>query len=1311
MASSPRAKERFEHDKQLGCFPRSEDVLREAPRTSKRRGDGEFLKKSKKDVLDDKEKDLLEIRNYWQEEYKNKSNEVGQLEIALKQAIESRNIEVKEMRMSHESELNARNSEIAELRRTLDELTETKEDILASVEKSTESKLRAKDEEITRLRIWLEEAKKSNAQGREVLSSYQRRVADKETEIELLKRSNEEETKLLEQKIDKLQGLLSEVIADKNKDSENTMAVFNSVVEEKERQIAMLKESSENTLITKEEENKRKDMQIEELSDKLIWVEAQLTNEWLDSEIDEDLKTKTTSLLKQMSNLKAEKCFLEKDMAALVVDTRAKETKLCDMQAKFESESHNKKRLQQEFDTLTHDLESWKSAMNLIEEDRNSLEKDVKCLRDDLERKNNCMCELECKVRSLESVRQNLEELIRQLREENSEYLQAQKNVEFAIREKDREQFLLKEKLSISEKKIGLEIEQKAIMEENNTAIIQNLRNKEEKLEKENQDLKINLEERENDVGSLTRLLEDAKQQENKLEAELVQLSEELELLHEKYACEKSQKEALERSLTGAIASKEQEIEELQQKLEKTVFEQKCEVEKREGCWKEAMKVKDDVIKDTRTSFEERIMWKEDEAKKLERGLKEKDEKIAEITAAYRDVLQKTGELEKEFKDCQTNLDEANQTKLTNAEKEIESLRAQLKQQEDNCVAEITTILHSTEKGFKERENVGEKLKAIIQENAVKYHQSLQRKDDKISALKKELENSNKDNDDMRANLAAFIQESGDNELKLNRDLKIMEDECRSLENKVFELKKSLENRDKELEIMESNMVNAVSEFEKKQKLKEQEMETITAELCCEQAKVQELRGIFREIEDLLKVPQSEKVSAKEVKQKLLQEFEKQRRSIDEKDGKIAVLIHKVKILKKNHFETAKKHEQLEEKLVTLQLKLNERDTEMIELKKEKETKEAEFYERSLLIEEMELKQDEEEKIITELQETISVQKAEIEEAVTREEELKGAVQNLLTSLKDSEFNNRALVSQIKDGKSENEKILSEFENLKASSLKDKSDLTEEVDHLHGELDNQEGLLLTLNKEKESLLAALEKTKQDEEKKRTVMDCRIKFLKKENVRLEERLTSLDEELKLRLAEIAEINSALASVEVSKEFLTREVENLKILVTDKEDSLCVARKSLEAEQKENGRLKYETKSLENNLARVANEKDCLVKSFEEFKDSSFLVKQKFEDVLSDKEKTIIGAESLIRQLKQDSGTLKSQLYKRERELETDKKCVVDLLEKQREMSEEIESLNKDKNILEASLKDMDLYSVKLKTTQGRSIYHMYFWLQH
>ena len=216
-------------------------------------------------------------------------------------------------------------------------------------------------------------------------------------------------------------------------------------------------------------------------------------------------------------------------------------------------------------------------------------------------------------------------------------------------------------------------------------------------------------------------------------------------------------------------------------------------------------------------------------------------------------------------------------------------------------------------KDSKKGKMLRKKLKTIIQGNAVKYHQNLKRKDDKISALKKELENSNKDNDDMKVNLAAFIQESGDNDFKLNRDLKIVEDECRSLENKILVLKKSLEDRDKELEMMEGNMVNAVSEFEEKQKLKEQEMEKITAELCCEQAKVQELRGVFREIEGLLKVPEGEKGSAKEVKQKLLQEFEKQKRSIDEKDGKIALLIHKVKILKKNHFETAKKQEQLKE--------------------------------------------------------------------------------------------------------------------------------------------------------------------------------------------------------------------------------------------------------------------------------------------------------------------------------------------------------------------------------------------------------------
>ena len=1396
MALSSRAKERFELDKQLGCFPRSEDqdIVRKAPGTSKG-GTG----------LDDKEKELAEIRNYWQEEYKNKVSEVSKLETALKEAVESRSNDVEEMRTSYESELGARNSEIAELRRTLDELMGTKEELLASAEKSIESKLRAKDAEVTRLRIWLEEAKKSNAQGREVLSSYQKRVADKEAEIEVLKKSKKETVKLLEQKIEKLQALFSEAIADKNKDSENTKVVFDSVVEEKERQIAMLKESSLNELMTKEEENKRKETQIEELSAKLLWVETQLTQEWLDEGNNDDLKTKITSLLKKMKDLKAEKGFLEKDLAALVTDIRAKENKLDDIQAKHDSESQKKQILQEEFDSLTHDLENWKSTMKLIEEERNSLEKDAKRFRDDLETKSSYVCELECKVQSLESLRQNLEEVVRQSREENMDSCQAQRNLEFAIREKEREQKLLKEKLNISEKKLALESEHKAVIEKNAAATIENTRKKYEELQKENEELKINLDERENDVASLTRLLEDAKQKENKLEAEIEQLSDEFELLSEKHSRGKSEKEALERSLAHAVTLKEQELEELQQKFEKSITDQKYEIGKREECWKEAMKAKDDLVKDARRSFEERVMWKEDEIQKLEKlfeetriefqlvkeslersltskeeeisllkktfgeSLKEKEETIAEIAAANKDILQRRDELTEAFEECKTKLDDVTQAThlqdseiilsrekmlqlesnlrekeeiLQNSGKEIEDLKARLQEQEENCVTQIKNIIQSAEKGFKERENVAEKLKTIIQENAVKYHQNLQRKDDNISALKRKLENSNKDTEDMRVNLASYIQESGENEIKLNRDLKIVEEECRSLENKMFELKKALENRDKELEMMENNLVNAVSDFENKQKLKDEEIGRVEAGLNNERIKVQELeerlswlkveadqkdqnlkeiteknetserkleealndlsrlRDNFNEVEDLLKLSESEKVCAEGVKQNLLQELERRKRSADEKDGKIAVLLHKIKMLKKSHFETAKKQEQLQENVATLQIKLNEKDTEMNELKAEKESKEEEFYERSVLLEELELKRDELEKKVAELQETVRVQKAETEEAVKREEELKGAVQDLFARLKDNELNTRALVSKVEDGKVENEKLRSEYENLKTSSMTEKRDLNEEISHLHCELDKQGDILRVLGKEKESLLTELGKIKQAEQNTRGTMEYHIKSLRKENASLEEKVISLDEESKRRFAEIAEINSALSSAEVTKEFLTHEVESLRISIAAKEDSLRNAHKSLDAVQKENSRLKYETKSLKVNLARAVNEKDNVVKSFEEFKSSTSHVKQKLEDVLLEKDKTLTSAENVIHQLKQDNGALKSQVSKCERELEADKKCAVDLLEKQREMSLEIETLNKDKNILEASLKDMDLYPVKLKTTQGK-----------
>ncbi|CAH3179049.1 unnamed protein product [Porites lobata] len=1484
MASSPRVNGRFEVDKQLGCFPRSEKKMKTVSEMSPR---------STRVAFDEKEKELMEVRTYWQEEYKTKVSEIASLEAALKDAVRSRNIEVEELRLSYENVLDARNGEISELRRTLDELTRTKDEIVASAEKSTESKLRAKDAEVTRLRIWLEEAKKSNAQGREVLNSYQRRVADKEIEIETVKKSSEESIKLLEQQIEKLQALLSAVIDEKDNDSENTKIAFDSVVEEKERQIAMLKESSINELKAKEEENKRhekeilrmeeelaekqseieqihvtvqnlqnimkaneeernkltevlrvasetrrqemmelqgqqqrlldhkeselmsleklikeqtkrhemmlreKDKQIEEMSAKLAWVETQLTSEWLEKGNKEDLSTKLTSLLKKMADMKAEKGILEKDVTELVKDIRVKESQLNDIQKKCESEAQKKQMLQQDFDSLTRDLDSWKSSMKLIEGERNFLEKEEKRLKEDLERKSNALCEFECKVESLESIRQNLETLIRQLREENSDALQTQKNLELALLDKDKEQNLLKEKLNITEKKFAMEIEHRIIKEESTAATITNLRSNYEESHNENKQLKISLDERENDVASLSRLLENAKQQEHKLDAELEHLSEELEVLNEKYMTGRNEKDALERSLASALTLKQQEVEELQQKLDKTLNDHKLEMEKREQCWREAMAIKDELVKDAKRSFDERIMWKENEIQKLERlletatsefrsvkesletsltlrkeeicfltkALNDKEERIAEVLDANKDIMQKKGELEELFEECNTKLIEETQARqiqsseivlardtilklesslrekeevLKAAQKEVEDLHTQLK--EEHCVTEIKNILNSAEDGFKERENVAEKLKAVIQNNAVKYHQSLKRKEDKITTLKKELQNSNKDVEDMRVNMASLVQQADENEAKLKRDLKITQDESDLLDKKLSELKGRLEKNDKELGMMEANMINAALDFEKKQKLRDQEKKAVMEELSNERRKVQELENSsswlkgelerkeqqvqeitgkyettevelketlsnlsslqdnFNQVKELLNLAESEKVCADEVKQSLLQELEKQKRYCEGKEGKIAVLLHKVKILRKSSLENAQTNKTLEENVATLQINLNEKAIEAAKLKSELDGKEEEFKQQSSLLEEMELEGTELKNKMTDLEKTISLQKSEIDEAMGREEELKEAVKDLLRSLNESEVNTRALVSNLEDGKSQNEKLRSEYENFKISAMKEKGELREEVEHLHSELDKQEGLLLVLNKEKENLLAELGKTKQAEENTITSLECHIKSLKRENSSLIDKVQTLEEESKQRFADIAEVNSALSSAEVSKEFLIQEVERLRSSVSGKEESLREVHKSLEAAQKENSHFKYEIASLKENLARSVNEKDHLLESFEEMKSSASQVKQKMEEVMSEKENTITRAEEIIRSLKQGNESLKSQLLKCEGEVKAEKKSVVELLGKRQEMSAEIDSLNRDKGILEASLKDMDLYPVKLKATQ-------------
>ena len=114
----------------------------------------------------------------------------------------------------------------------------------------------------------------------------------------------------------------------------------------------------------------------------------------------------------------------------------------------------------------------------------------------------------------------------------------------------------------------------------------------------------------------------------------------------------------------------------------------------------------------------------------------------------------------------------------------------------------------------------------------------------------------------------------------------------------------------------------------------------------------------------------------------------------------------------------------------------------------------------------------------------------------------------------------------------------------------------------------------------------------------------------------------------------------------------------------------------------------------------SEKNNLIQNFEEVKNTTIQLKQKMDDVLLEKENMIKSLEKMILRTKQESESLKAQLKKYAAELRADKKCVAGLLDKRKEMSAQIESLRKDKEILSVSLKDMDMLPVKLKATQGR-----------
>lgn len=74
-------------------------------------------------------------------------------------------------------------------------------------------------------------------------------------QIEEFEKLNKEIVKVLEQELVKLKVILLEFIEEKNEDNESLKCIFDSVIEEKEKQMVMIKELLENFIIIKVEEN------------------------------------------------------------------------------------------------------------------------------------------------------------------------------------------------------------------------------------------------------------------------------------------------------------------------------------------------------------------------------------------------------------------------------------------------------------------------------------------------------------------------------------------------------------------------------------------------------------------------------------------------------------------------------------------------------------------------------------------------------------------------------------------------------------------------------------------------------------------------------------------------------------------------------------------------------------------------------------------------------------------------------------------------------------------------------------------------
>lgn len=490
------------------------------------------------------------------------------------------------------------------------------------------------------------------------------------------------------------------------------------------------------------------------------------------------------------------------------------------------------------------------------------------------------------------------------------------------------------------------------------------------------------------------------------------------------------------------------------------------------------------------------------------------------------------------------------------------------------------------------------KLKDALEENKT-LQQSLQSQEDKLNQALAKLDMAEKSRALDLEKLKSLQDESDRNKEAYGRDTEKLKDDIKKLENRTTGLSSTV-----------TSLENEIKQKEQKVTELDEKIISLTKEKANFENQLVQVTSEKRDLTNELK-------SAQDSKENLINELRKLKDTIKEKDQNIQEFqqsnINNLSTLSKVQKDSEEIEKKLKAQIEDLQSKHNQKVKEF-----EKE--------RKLFNDGSDLVTQEYSKKISILEEQVNKYEIQIEETKMKLQETDKKFKKVNSELQKSQDNNdravKALESAVKKAEEETEDTMKKYNELKVSSEKESSSFKKELESLTNNV--------TAKKKENDQAEEKIKSLEDEVRRSSGTIREMETLKEEKDKLLLKVNSVEKE---RNEKVENLEVKVKSLTKSKEDLTKQLE-VQAELAKNNKSLVEEKNSLERRLIS---VEAQNKDAEENLVKWKDK----FSQHEEQLNSSSSDNDKFKDELKVKEGEITRLNELLRDKDQDSDKTRDQ----------------------------------------------------------------------